>query len=52
MATGCVAPGTVVTESRPVSGFSEIVLLGSVDVIITVGETESLTIEAEGRRSE
>lgn len=44
---GVRGSGTLVSESRQVSGFTEIVLLGSGDVMITVGETESLTIEAE-----
>ena len=39
--------GNVVTESRPVSDFSELVFAGAGDVTITQGETESLTIEAE-----
>jgi hypothetical protein len=39
--------GNLVTESREVSGFNEIVLLGSGDVIVVVTGTESLVIEAE-----
>ncbi len=39
--------GSVISESRDVSGFSEIVLLGSGDVVVDVGGVESLTIEAE-----
>jgi len=47
-ATGCtVGSGDVITESRDVTGFDEIVLLGSGDVIIDVTGTESLEIEAE-----
>ena len=44
---GVRGSGTVTTESRVVSGFDEIVLLGSGDVIVQVTGTESLTIEAE-----
>jgi hypothetical protein len=48
LATGCtVGSGDVITESREVSGFDEIVLLGSGDVIIDMTGTESLEIEAE-----
>jgi hypothetical protein len=39
--------GTVASEERSVSGFDEIVLDGVGDLIIDVGGTESLTIEAE-----
>jgi hypothetical protein len=39
--------GNVITESRPVSGFSLVELAGVGDVIITQGDTESLTVEAE-----
>jgi hypothetical protein len=39
--------GKVVSETREVSGFSELVFAGAGDVTITQGETESLTIEAE-----
>jgi hypothetical protein len=39
--------GNVITESRIVSGFDEIVLSGSGEVVVEVGGTESLTIEAE-----
>jgi len=45
--SGVRGSGTVVTESREVSGFNEIVLNGSGDVVVTVDGTESLTIEAE-----
>lgn len=45
--SGVRGSGTVVTESREVSGFSEVVLGGSGDVVVTVDGTESLTIEAE-----
>ncbi len=44
---GVQGSGIVVTETRAVSGFDEIVVLGSGDVIVTVTGTESLTIEAE-----
>jgi hypothetical protein len=48
LAAGCtVGSGDMITESRDVSGFDEIVLLGSGDVIIDVTGTESLEIEAE-----
>jgi hypothetical protein len=48
LATGCtVGSGDVITESRDVNGFDEIVLLGSGDVIIDMTGTESLEIEAE-----
>jgi len=39
--------GHVATESREVSGFNEIVLLGSGDVIVSVTGIESLVIDAE-----
>lgn len=39
--------GTVITESREVSGFDEIALLGSGVVVVDVDGTESLVIEAE-----
>jgi len=39
--------GDLVTESREVSGFSEIRLDGAGRLVITQGETESLEIEAE-----
>jgi hypothetical protein len=39
--------GTVVTESRTVSEFDEIVLSGSGEVFVDVNGTESLTIKAE-----
>jgi hypothetical protein len=39
--------GNVVTESREVSGFNQIDLVGFGQLIITQGETESLEIEAE-----
>ena len=44
---GVRGSGNLITESRSVSGFDEIVLLGSGDVVIDVTGTESLTIEAE-----
>lgn len=39
--------GNVITETRDVSGFDEIVILGSGDVVVSVTGTESLLIEAE-----
>jgi len=39
--------GNVVTESRDVSGFDEIAVFGSGEVVVDVTGTESLTIEAE-----
>ena len=39
--------GNVITESREVTGFNEIVLGGSGRVVVEVTGTESLTIEAE-----
>jgi hypothetical protein len=39
--------GAVVEETREVSGFSDIDLRGSGDVIVEVGITESLTVEAD-----
>jgi hypothetical protein len=39
--------GNVITESRVVSGFDEILLSGSGEVVVDVDGTESLTIEAE-----
>lgn len=48
LATACtVGSGNMMTESRDVSGFDEIVLLGSGDVTVEVTGTESLEIEAE-----
>ena len=48
LTTACtVGSGNMITESRDVSGFDEIVLLGSGDVIVEVTGTESLEIEAE-----
>lgn len=44
---GTPGSGTMITESRDVSGFSEIALQGSGDVVVTVDGTEALTIEAE-----
>lgn len=42
-----VGSGNLITETRDVSDFDEIVLLGSGDVIVSVTGTESLEIEAE-----
>lgn len=39
--------GNVVSEGRDVSGFDEIVVMVSGNVVVTVTGTESLTIEAE-----
>lgn len=48
LASACtVGSGNMITESRDVSGFDEIVLLGSGDVTVEVTGTESLEIEAE-----
>ena len=56
LATGCTGTvpfgglrgsGDLITESRTVSGFDEIVVLGSGKVIVDVTGTESLEIEAE-----
>lgn len=44
---GVRGSGNLVTETREVSGFDDLVLLGSGDVIISITGTESLTIEAE-----
>ena len=44
---GTRGSGDVTTEAREVSGFDEVVLLGSGDVFIEVAGSESLTIEAE-----
>lgn len=44
---GVRGSGNVTTETREVSGFSEVALEGSGEVTITVGDKESLTIEAE-----
>lgn len=52
LAASCIRPGVegsgnVITESREVSGFNEIVLGGTGRVVVEVTGTESLTIEAE-----
>ena len=39
--------GTITTETRSVSGFNEIAVSGSGDVIVEAGDEESLTIEAD-----
>ncbi|HWL48440.1 MAG TPA: DUF2807 domain-containing protein, partial [Acidimicrobiia bacterium] len=44
---GVEGSGNVITESREVSDFNEIVLGGSGRVMVEVTGTESLTIEAE-----
>lgn len=44
---GIEGSGNVVTETRAVSGFDEIVVLGSGDVVVSVTGTESLLVEAE-----
>ncbi len=50
--TGCVGKvfvgsGRVITETRPVSNFDSLSLSGIGEVIITQGDSESLTVEAE-----
>lgn len=52
LCASCIRPGVegsgnVITESREVSGFNEIVLGGTGRVLVEVTGTESLTIEAE-----
>jgi Putative auto-transporter adhesin, head GIN domain len=52
LCAACIRPGVegsgnVITESREVSDFTEIVLAGTGRVIVEVTGTESLTIEAE-----
>jgi hypothetical protein len=56
LATGCEGTvpfgglrgsGDLITESRPVGGFDEIVVLGSGNVVVDVDGSESLEIEAE-----
>lgn len=42
-----IGSGNVITETRAVSGFDEIVLTGSGDAEIVFGEAEGLVIEAE-----
>ena len=44
---GVRGSGNVITESRDVSGFSEIALFGSGKVRVDVNGTESLIVEAE-----
>ncbi len=39
--------GTVITETRAVSGFERVELNGAGDVIITQGDAEALTVEAD-----
>jgi hypothetical protein len=39
--------GVLASESRPVSGFDAIELVGSADVNVSFGETESVVVEAE-----
>lgn len=39
--------GTIETETREVSGFREISLEGSGDVVVDVGDSETLTVEAD-----
>ena len=46
-AVGVRGSGNVITESRDVSGFDEIVVLGSGEIVVDIDGTESLTIEAE-----
>lgn len=52
LCASCIRPGVegsgnVITESREVSGFNEIVLGGTGRVVVEVTGSESLTIEAE-----
>ncbi len=52
LCASCITPGVqgsgnVITETREVSGFNEIVLGGTGRVVVDVTGTESLTIEAE-----
>jgi Putative auto-transporter adhesin, head GIN domain len=44
---GVEGSGNIITESREVSGFNEIILGGTGRVVVEVTGTESLTIEAE-----
>jgi hypothetical protein len=46
-ATAVNGSGTVTTEERTVSGFNEVVLKSIGNVVITHGDTESLTIKAD-----
>jgi hypothetical protein len=39
--------GTIITDSRPVSGFDEVVVFGSGDVFIDIAGTESLEVETD-----
>jgi Putative auto-transporter adhesin, head GIN domain len=52
LAAGCglsvvSGSGNIVNEDRDVSGFNAVTLAGSGDLMLTQGETESLTIEAD-----
>lgn len=42
-----IGSGNVVSEDRPVSGFDRIALGGFGDVVVTLGETDSLTVETD-----
>lgn len=44
---GVRGSGNVITDSRDVSGFNEIAVLGSANVVVEVSGSESLTVEAE-----
>lgn len=44
---GVRGSGNVISETRDVSDFSEIAVLGSADVVVVVDGSESLTVEAE-----
>ena len=44
---GVRGSGNVITESRDVSGFNEIAVLGSGNVVVEFNGSESLTVEAE-----
>lgn len=39
--------GNVISENRPVSGFTSIVLRGSANVFVTFGETESVVVKTD-----
>jgi hypothetical protein len=39
--------GTIIAETRPVSGFDEVVILGSGDIFIDITGTESLELETD-----
>lgn len=46
--SACISgSGTLITESRDVNGFDQVTLEGSGEVILTQGDTESLTVETD-----